>query len=711
MAEQVKITMIGSKYNNKDEMKRAYDASLAFLTKYNNGWLVSGHAVGIDNTAELAAVEASGVVLEKEKVNRVDWEMIKKLDLASPPKIIMYLPDFSPDYYSKQMSWLLPVNFENMPSTMTTFPPKEAPSKGNNLASFFNPKGTASKTFIRALAQVLGTGSPKSIVNGVAYSDKPSFYTSKEDGKTYLSDEIISGDTGQTVRLALFLGLPCWNLSDQKQYAEFMNLVANGQIPAQRQFRDNIEDSYEALEYAIEVLKKQGAKIEKFEDIAGMRLRGFFKDDGNLRLEPIPEEEIERFTGYTFFPVEVKNERNKGQKANTQNKEYEERMLYSVYNNTPIVTSITVKMKDVPPEQLAEKLQQTIDAIVTKATAEGKKEKRFYGLNVLDFSKVEKALQPETFQIQTPEGVVSFNDLFTSRTNEFKKNKNENSKYFKPKSLYYNFLYIAGLIQYFNNNPESQKTLGQYNAYSDPKNGLNINAVSPAEALNLYYYMKKTGLLGKVYNQHNPETNERLPLTSTECFDTFRETMIEKYYLPKLKMETNDRLWALQRSLNSKKITQEDYTKKKDECIKRALEFAKGLGIEDPKEADFMPSFEKQNNTSDKAQSAETIKKYNNIFGVSDESTPVKVTPAKVNPVVIKKSETPVATSEKKDSATLETVTEVEQPKTSSNAASSTKIVEPTAEEKTPVRNPAGARKGNTAAKRARVTAGRPEAF
>lgn len=720
MADSVKITMIGSRASSRRDLKRVYDASLEFLTKYDNGWLVSGHSVGVDNTAELAAVEACGVILEKGNVNRVNWDEIKAYDLARNPRIIMYLPDLSPEYYNTRYvnpvdkdgnslpMQLLPVNFDNMPSTMTFFPPYGMSEKGKNLAVLFNPQGKLYKTLIRDMAEVLGSGSPKAIVNGVAYSARPSFYKSEEDGNTYLGNDLVTGNTGQAVRLAMFLGLPCWNLSDQKQYAEFMNLVANGQLPAQRQFRDNIEDAYEALEAAFDYLRDQGIKIDKYEDIAGMRLRGFFKNDGPMRLEPIPQEELERLADYTPFPIEAKFERENEQSVKMQNKETEERMLYSVHKETPIVTAVAVKMKDVPPEMLSEKLQQTIDAIVMKATAEGKTEKRFYGLNVLDFSRVEEALQAENFKIQTAGDEVFFNDLFTTKTEEFKKNKEENSKYLKPKSLYYNFMYIAGLIQYFKNNPESQKTLGHYNGYTDSKNGAGLNAVSPAEAMNLYFYMQRTGLLNEVYNQYDPETNKRLPLTSVECFDKFRDIMIDKYYFPKLRSETIDKIWSLHRSLNGKKISRDYYDKKEAEYIKRAMGFARGLGINNPNEADFRPDFGQQNNIKENVQAAEERKKkYNSIFS-SDENTSVKAVdkniPVRVTPPAeenIESFEKPVMPLEEK---------EAEKPNTSTKRAVTSKAAETTAE-KTSSTNPAGARKGNTAAKRARASAVGPKAF
>ncbi len=700
MADQVKITMTGARNCNKEELQKVYDASRAVLSKYNNGWLVSGHAAGADNAAELAAVEASGVSMADAKVRRVNWDEVNSMNLQARPRIIMYLPNFTPDYYNTHYVHpvdkegkslpiqLLPVNFDNMPSTMTLFPPREMATRGQTLTALFNPQGKSTKTLIRDMAKVLGSGSPAAITNVVAYAAKPAYYKSAEDGNTYLGDELVSGETGQTVRLAMFLGIPCWNLSDQKQYAEFMDLVSSGQIPEQRQFRDNIQDSYEALEAAISILNSQGIKIEKFEDIAGLRLRGFFKNDGKLRLEPIPQEELQRIADYTPFPIQKTSEHSKGEAESA------ERVLYSIHNGRPIVTSIDIRMKDAAPEELAEKLQQTIDALVKKTTEEGKTEKRFYGLNVIDFSKVEDALQPESFEIITSEGKTTLDKLFAANTEKFKENKDENEKYLKPASLYYNFLYISALIKHFSSNGASEQALSQYNGFTDSRNGGGINAVSPAEAMNLYFYMKQSGLLGKVFNQYDPETKEKLHLTSPECFDKFRETVIEKYYIPKLKADTANRIYALKRALDNKKISPEYYEKNVQKVVDRALFLARGLGEENPDEADYRPDFSKRGTVTENKQMAEaTAAKYNSIFSDSNENVapvakkvrvapqkavdntePVKVAPVKAEPE--KKAEPVTPIKETKAAATKTTTT-----------------------------------KGNTAAKRARASKGGAKDF
>lgn len=591
----VKLAMIGSKNSSREELAKAKEASVLFLSTHKDGWLVSGHAVGVGNTAELAAMQVSGLKLY-DKAKNVDWKAVKEGKHEGAVRIISYLPDVSPDFYDNNYLhpknkagkefWpiMLPVDFNALPSTMGKFPTRFNPNQGVSLTSLLNPEGKTSKLLIRSMAQVLGTGKPEAIVNGVAYCAKPSI--AEENGEITLNGELVRGETGQAVRLAMFLGIPCWNLSDQKQYAEFMETVQNGNLPAQRELRDGIKDVYTGLEGAFIALNRKGIKIESYEDIMGKRLRGFFKNDGNLRLEDIPEEELSRLVDYTPFAAEGREEK------------WATRTLYSIHKGEPIVSSLDVKMEGIPAEQLGERLQQTIEAMVARAEESGQTEKRFYGLKVLDVSQLPDALK--TANISLRGDGVSFDDFFKSENMKFKKDKEANGKYLKPASIYHNFLYISALIKHFAKNPKDFEMLSQYNAFTDAEKGARVNDVTIAEAMNLYFWMNSKGLINEVFNQKDPNTGERLRLSA--CYDKFRDVIIENYYLPKLKRDSVDKLWDLYRRHQKGTLTDENYKNKCSEQVAKAMEFARGLGVENPDEKDFRPAFNHSKGAAKKAE-------------------------------------------------------------------------------------------------------------
>lgn len=121
----------------------------------------------------------------------------------------------------------------------------------------------------------------------------------------------VKGDTAQAIFLARLLDIPTYNLRNPKDIEKLKTIVANKELPLNRQFnKDNLTDGMKDM-YDV-ILRMCRGRSRDF--LKKHVIRGFFENDGPLRFEPRGGEGVQRIREPEPLPPLILELHEKGEK-------------------------------------------------------------------------------------------------------------------------------------------------------------------------------------------------------------------------------------------------------------------------------------------------------------------------------------------------------------------------------------------------------------
>lgn len=168
----------------------------------------------------------------------------------------------------------------------------------------------------------------------------------------------------------------------------------------------------------------------------------------------------------------------------------------------------------------------------------------------------------------------------------------ERTRRFVPTTLLYNYVYLIALMDNLND-PDFNRELtkaskydGFTNLYIKKDNELATTKMAPSasEALNLFFYFRRTGVIEKMAARFDELKKQgKDPLWDKELYDTYRAEALKNYYVPYLKEEINKWFSFTYKEYSEGRISYDELRAKTDKKTKFYNGVMKQMGFEPEK--------------------------------------------------------------------------------------------------------------------------------